>query len=443
VSVTPTRPELVRTIGRWTLAGLVLNAIVGSSVFGLPAVIAKTLGSASPWAWIFAAVGIGLIVACFAEVASRFGAAGGPYLYARAAFGRLTGIEIGWLAWLVRITASATNANLFIIYLAQFWPAAKDPLITRLILAAMIAPLVALNYRGVAAGARASSVLVVAKLLPLALFLLVGLAYLAAGAAVTPVPVAPAPLGQWLDAVLILGFAYGGFEAALVPMGEARNPQRDAPFALFVALATCATIYTLTQVVVVATLADPGAYERPLAAAGQVLMGPAGAVVMTFGALVSIYGYLAGTMVNVPRITYAMAVAGDLPAGLGAIHPVHRTPHVSLLLYAGAVWLLAASGSFVQNLTLSAVSRLFTYGVICLALPVLRRRERAGDRAVGHPRFRLPGGWLIPAASLAFSVVLATRMTAREAWITCGVLAFGILNWLWARERVPVAEAVA
>ena len=437
------RPELVRSIGRWTLAGLVLNAIIGSSVFGLPAVIARTLGPASPWAWVFAAAGIGLIVACFAEVASRFGGAGGPYLYARAAFGRLTGIEIGWLAYLVRITASATNANLFIIYLAQFWPAAKDPVTTRLILAAMIAPLAALNFRGVAGGARASSVLIVAKLLPLGLFLLVGLAHLVSHGAVTPAAIAPAPLGSWLDAVMILGFAYGGFEAALVPLGEARDPRRDAPFALFMALATCATVYTLTQVVVVGTLAEPGAYERPLAAAGEVLMGPAGAVLMSIAALVSIYGYLAGTMVNVPRLTYAMAEEGDLPAGLGAIHPVFRTPWVSLLLYAGLVWLLAASGSFVQNLTLSAVSRLFTYGVICLALPALRRRERMGDATVGHPWFTLSGGWLIPATSLVFSVVLATRMTSREAWITCGVLAFGLLNWLWARGRVRVAEAAA
>jgi APA family basic amino acid/polyamine antiporter len=440
--VTSPRPELVRTIGRWTLAGLVLNAIIGSSVFGLPAVIARKLGSASPWAWIFAAAGIGLIVACFAEVASRFGGSGGPYLYARTAFGRLTGIEIGWLAYLVRITASASNANLFLIYLAQFWPGVKEPLASRLVLAAIIAPLAMLNYRGVAAGARASSILIVAKLLPLALFIAAGLMHLARAGAVTPAAMAPAPIGSWLDAVMILGFAYGGFEAAVVPMGEARNPRRDAPFALFVALATCATVYTLTQVVVVATLAEPGAFERPLAAAGEVLFGPMGAVLMSVAALVSIYGYLAGTMVNVPRITYAMAEEGDLPAWVGAVHPVFRTPWISLAIYAGIVWLLSASGSFVQNLTLSAISRLFIYGTISLALPALRRREQQGDASAGQPWFRLRAGGLIAAASLAFTVVLATRMTSREAWITAAVLVLGVVNWVWARGRIaPLAAA--
>jgi basic amino acid/polyamine antiporter, APA family len=438
VTSSPVRAELVRTIGRWTMAGLVLNAIIGSSVFGLPAVIAKKLGSASPWAWILAAAGVGFIVACFAEVASRFGGSGGPYLYARTAFGRLAGIEIGWLAYLVRITASATNANLFIIYLAQFWPAVQEPVTARLVLAAIIIPLALLNYRGVAAGARASSVLIVAKLLPLGLFIAVGLLHLARAGVVTPATMAPAPVGSWLDAVMILGFAYGGFEAAVVPMGEARNPRRDAPFALFVALATCTTVYTLTQVVVVGTLADAGSFERPLAAAGAVLMGPAGAVLMSIAALVSIYGYLAGTMVNVPRITYAMAEEGDLPAWVGAVHPVFRTPWISLFTYAGIVWLLAASGSFVQNLTLSAVSRLFIYGTISLALPVLRRHERQGDLSAGQPWFRLPAGTLIAVASLSFTVVLATRMTTREAGITCAVLALGLANWSWARGRPAV-----
>jgi APA family basic amino acid/polyamine antiporter len=435
VTVTPTHPELVRSIGRWTLAGLVLNAIIGSSVFGLPAVIARQLGAASPWAWVFAAAGIGLIVACFAEVASRFGGAGGPYLYARTAFGRLAGIEIGWLAYLVRVTASATNANLFVIYLAQFWPGAPSPVTARVILAAIIVPLAALNYRGVAAGARISSILVIAKLLPLGLFLLVGLSRLATHGAVTPAAGAPASLGGWLDAVMILGFAYGGFEAAVVPMGEAKNPRRDAPFALFVALATCALVYTLTQVVVVATLPDAGSFERPLAAAGEVLLGPVGAVLMSVAALVSVYGYLAGTMVNVPRITYAMAEEGDLPGWAGAVHPRFRTPWISLFIYAGIVWLLAASGSFVKNLTLSAVSRLFIYGAICLSLPRLRRQERAGASSAAQAWFRIPGGWLIPAAALAFTAVLATRMTAREGWITGAVLVLGGANWLWARQR--------
>ena len=114
---------LIRAMGRWTLTALVINSIIGSGIFGLPSVVAGYLGKQSPLAYLVAAAGIGVVIACFAEVASQFGAAGGPYLYAREAFGRFIGIEIGWLLLLVRLTAAAAAANLFTNYLAEFWPA--------------------------------------------------------------------------------------------------------------------------------------------------------------------------------------------------------------------------------------------------------------------------------------------------------------------------------
>src|SRR5579859_1138067 len=100
-------PTLVRAIGRWSLAALTINCIIGSGVFGLPSVISGFAGNASPFAWIFTAATTGLIMACFAEVSSRFDQSGGVYLYSRAAFGRTTGVAIAWLSWLGRLTAAA------------------------------------------------------------------------------------------------------------------------------------------------------------------------------------------------------------------------------------------------------------------------------------------------------------------------------------------------
>ncbi|HEU4474663.1 MAG TPA: APC family permease, partial [Gemmatimonadales bacterium] len=293
---------------------------MGSSVFGLPSVIGGRLGGASPWAWIVAALGMTLVVAAFAEVASRFSRAGGTYLYARAAFGRLAGIEMAWLTYLVRLTAAATNANLFIIYLAEFWPRATAPLESRVLLAAVLLPLAAANYRGIRGGVTTSSAFAAAKLVPLVLFVVAGLAVIGMGGEVhVSPPVERRDAGVWLEAILLLVFAYGGFESALLPLGEAKNPRRDAPLALFTALGLCALLYTLVQVVVIAVLADPAASDRPLAAAAQVFLGPVGAGLMAGGALVSVYGYLAASMVNVPRLTYAMAAEGDLPPKLGAV----------------------------------------------------------------------------------------------------------------------------
>ena len=425
-------PTLLRVIGRWGLAALMLNGVIGSSVFGLPSVIAGKLGSASPWAWLVAALGIGVVVACFAEVASRFGQAGGPYLYGRAAFGRLAGIEMGWVAYLVRLTAAATNANLFVIYLGEFWPGTQAPLASRLVLAALIAPLAAVNYRGVTPGARLSGILLLLKLVPLCFFVLAGLALLLPDAAFAASQ--PVPHGNWLDAILLLVFAYGGFEAALIPLGEARDPERDAPFALFVTLGVCAILYSLVQVVVLAALADPAASQRPLAAAAREFLGPGGAILMAAAALLSVYGYLAGAMVNVPRLTYAMAAEGDLPARFASIHPRFQSPGFSVVVYAILVWLLAASGGFLSNLSLSAVSRLFTYGVVCGALPRLRALDRRGNTGRGA-RFHLPGGEVWAMIGIGFALTLATRMTRQEFGLMALTLLLGLINWWWARSR--------
>jgi APA family basic amino acid/polyamine antiporter len=429
------QPKLYQAIGRLALIGLVLNAVIGSSVFGLPSVIGARLGGASPWAWLAAGAGMALVVACFAEVASRFGQAGGPYLYTRVAFGRIVGIEMAWLTYLVRLTAAATNANLFVIYLAEFWPPATGPTASRVVLALVLLPLAIANYRGVGFGLTVSNTFTVAKLVPLGIFVIAGIGLLF-GDAAGPAPQSPTVgIGEWLQVILLLVFAYGGFEAALVPLAEAKDPRRDAPVALFAALGICALVYTLVQAIVVAALDDPGASPRPLAAAAQVLLGSGGATLMALGALVSVYGYLAGAMLNVPRLTYAMAEQGDLPPRLGEVHSRFRTPHVSVMLYATLVWAFAAAGSFLQNLTLSAVSRLFTYGAVCAALVVLRRKGRAGPQDLNPAWFRLPAGQTAAILGVVFSAALAFRMNERELVVLGGTLLVGLVHWRLMRGK--------
>jgi len=416
---------LVRAIGRWTLAGLVLNATIGSGIFGLPSVVSAQMGRAAPWAYLVAAAGVGVIMACFAEVGSRFREAGGPYLYAREAFGRFAGIQVAWVAWLVRLTAAAANANLFVIYLAEFWPAASERLPRLLILTLLVGFLAAVNYRGVKSGARVSNFFIVAKLLPLTLFALLGLIFLRAGATASPSSASP---GAWLDAVLVLVFAYGGFEAALFPMGEAKDPRRDVPFALFTGLAVMTVLYTLVQIGVQAGLAAPQTTDRPLAAAAAGIVGAWGAVLMTVGALVSVYGYLGSMMLNVPRLTFALAERADFPPFFARVHPRFRTPHISIVAFALMVWGLAVAGTFRWNVTLSAVARLFTYAPTCAA--VLAFRKKRPDQAA----FLMPAGKLAAVLGVAFSLMLVTRMGWSELMIVAVTFALASLNWIWARR---------
>jgi amino acid transporter len=422
--------QLVRAIGRWSLTALVVNSVIGSGVFGLPSTVAGLLGTFSPVAVLLAGAGMGVIFGCFAEVASRFQQAGGPYLYARAAFGRGMGIQMAWMLLLGQAAAPAANANLFVIYLGEFWPHARDPFPRALILTILVGVLALINVRGVRAGTQVSNFFTAAKLLPLFAVIGMGLFVLRAhSGGISPAAPAAVTAGQWLKAVLLLVFAYGGFETALAPMGEAKDPRRDAPFALFAALVACTVIYALIQWVVVGVLPDAAHSDRPLADVARIAVGSFGAALVAVGALISFYGYLSAKILGMPRVTFALAEQGDFPEVFAAIHPRFHTPYVSILVFAALVWVFALSGEFKWNVTLSAVARLLYYGVCCAALPVLRRKQ------IGDAGFRLPAGNLVAGLAVLLCAVLVTRVDFGQSLILLATIAIGVLNWLTVRNR--------
>ncbi|HSR16174.1 MAG TPA: APC family permease [Gemmatimonadales bacterium] len=432
----------VRSIGRWSLAALVLNGIIGSGVFALPGTVAERLGWLSLLAFVAAALLAGAIILCFAEVSSRFDRAGGPYLYAQEAFGRFAGLQMAWMSYFVRVASAAVQVNLLTVYLAEFWPPASTRVGGAVVSAVLLGFLAFVNVRGVRAGAGMSNLFAVAKIVPLLIFALLGVLWVVQGKTVAaPIPTTDTA-GGWLQVLLLLMFSYGGFEAALVPLGESKDPRRDAPFALLVGLGTVVVIYLLVQVTVLATLAEPGASDRPLAAAARVLLGGSGAVFMTLAALISVYGWGASNMLNVPRLTMAMSERGDLPGFFGKIHPRFHTPYVSILVFAGLVFLLSLQGNLLQNITLSTVSRLLTYGLICAAVPVFRRWDSTAPGRIEPAAFRMPAGYLIAGIGILTSLVLVTRMNGREAvWLGVMIL-IGAIHWVVVRGR-PEREATS
>jgi amino acid transporter len=414
---------LVRAIGSWSLVALTVNSIIGSGIFGLPSVVAGLVGKISPLAVLFAGAEMAVIMACYAEVASYFHEAGGPYLYARAAFGRMMGIQTAWMLCLGQVAAPAANANLFVIYLGEFWPHAKDPLPRFVILTVLVGVLAIINFRGVRGGAQVSNVFTAAKLIPLFAVIVLGGAVMLAHHASVPAATAHPSTGDWLKAMLLLVFAYGGFETALAPMSEAKNPRRDVPFALFAAGLACTVIYALIQVVVVGTLPDAAHSDRPLADVARLALGNFGAGLVAVGALVSFYGYLSAKILSMPRVTFALAEQGDFPRAFAAVHPRFRTPYVSLLVFATLIWGFALMGEFKWNLTLSAIARLFYYAVGCAALPVLRRKRPDGAL------FRLPGGTLFAAVGIGICLVLMSQVDFGQSMILIATVVIALVNW--------------
>ncbi len=431
----PTQPSpegLLRGIRKWDLVAVAINGIIGAGIFGLPAKVFALIGSYSLIAFIVCALVVTLIILCFAEVGSRFDATGGPYLYAREAFGPTVAFEVGWLIWLARLTAFAANCNLMVSYLAFFWPSANSPIPRALLIIAVVISLTALNVFGVRQAANASNVFTVGKLIPMLIFIAVGLFFLNPRAFVLG---ALPSTGAFSQSVLLLIYAFSGFEMAAIPAGEVRNPQKNLPRALLIATAVVAFTYILIQVVCIGTLPELAGSTKPLADAGQRFMGTTGAAIISVGAIISIAGNLNIVLLSGSRVPFAIAEQKQLPSAFARIHRRFFTPHVAILITAAVMLVLTLKSSFVTALTISAIARLVTYAVTCAALPVLRRRS-----GVPMAMFKVRGGPIIAVAALILAVWLLANSTPNEKYTSLIAAALGMAVYLGYRALQHYGE---
>ena len=422
-----TEAGLVRGIRRWDLVALIINSMVGAGIFVLPARAFGLIGPYSLVAFVVCALVVALIILCFAEVGSRFKETGGPYLYARETFGPAAGFQVGWMFWLARLTSSATNCNLLVVYLGHFWPAANGGGWRAAVVTFVIVSLTAINYVGVRNATLVSNLFAVGKLLPLLLFVAVGVFYIdPANFHTTATPDA----GSFSSAVMLLVYAFTGFENASVPTGEVRDPRRNMPAAILIAVGIVALFYISIQAVSVGTLPGLAASPRPIADASAVFLGAAGASLIVAGAVVSIIGNLNAGVLTTSRLPFAMSENGELPAALSSTHARFHTPHVAILLTSALLLALTLASTVMAALTLSTIARLLAYAATCLALPVLRRRAAAPDAL-----FRVPFGVGVAVAALLLCVWLLSQVKFEEALQALIAVAAGLVVYAFFRRK--------
>jgi len=419
-------PSLLRAVSRWSIVALALNDVIGSGVYlSNPKEAAELLGPASVWAILAAGVAVLLLVLCFAEAGSLFDTPGSGYVYTRAAFGEFVGFEVGWMTWVARITSVAGLSVGFARVVGFLWEGARTGLGRGLMIALPVILLTWINIRGIRSGARTAVILTWGKILPLALLVSVGL-FFVDWHRVFPVPIPPA--GSLGAAALVVLFAYSGFENTAAPAGEFKNPRRDVPFALITQILIVTAIYTSVQLVAIGLIPNLGSSDTPLADAARRIMGPAGGLILTVGAALSVLGTNNNTILAGPRYLYALAQTGRLTRVLARVHPRYRTPYVAILVQTGIALPLALTGTFRSLVELSVIARLATYIGTAAAVPVLRRKMPETERS-----FRLPGGALIPALALLMCFYFLSQATARQ--LLSGALALGVGALIYVARR--------
>ena len=406
--------RLVRAIGVWGLAASIVNVTVGGGIFRLPAGVASSLGAAAPLAYLVCTVAMALIVICFADAGSRVSMTGGPYAYVETAFGPFVGFLCGALLWVGMTFALSAVSAFFADSLVALVPALGQTG-KRVALVLTLAGLAAANARGVRGVTRVNVMFTVAKLLPLLLLIVVGA--LAMRGENLRVATEPTTEGVARASLLLL-FAFLGVESALVPSGEVKEPARTVPIAIFLAMGAVALLYVAVQVVAQGLLGDRLAGDpTPLASAAAVAMGPAGRSLILIGSVVSMFGYVSGMTLAVPRMLFAFGRDGFLPAPIAAVHPVWRTPHVAIVVQTVIVIAFGLFGIFESLAVAANVTMLVVYAACCLAAVRLRR---LGVQGGGIP-FRVPGAGVAPWLALGVIGWLLWELQPDE-WIAAGVI---------------------
>ncbi len=388
------RVSLRRALGRWDLTAIGINQVIGGAIFLMPAPVAAQLGDWSVVGFVLAGMASLLVALCFAEVSSRFESTGGPSLYARAAFGRFAGFEVGWMQWFTRASSQASIMAGIAVALGYYWPAVTAGWPRHLLLTAVTTTLAWINVRGIRQSAWVVNALTIGKLVPLALFILIGLAF------VEPSRLTSLPLITWRHAstaALMLIFVYGGYDVVPVPAGEAIDPQRHVPFALVTTILSVTAVMTLTQIVAQGVLPDLAAHKTPIADAAAVMIGGGGALLV----------------------------------GVGSVVARFRTPANAVIVTSAVALLLALSGSWEKLAVVSALARLVTYTGACASTLRLRSLSSRGVPEVRPATFIAPLGPGIPIIAIAVSLAVIAGASRQQllgggAALAAGAALFGV-----------------
>lgn len=434
---------LKRVIGIPALAATIVNGILGAGIYVLPAIVSIRLGAAGILGYLFCGIMLIAIILCYMEIGSKINTSGGSYIYVEKAFGPFAGFVANWLysfGW--GILGSAALMNVIADSFAVLFPVFSNPFVRALLYFVLLGTMVWVNVRGAKQSVKLLEYITIIKLIPLVAIIIFGFSQVKMSNLHWQHWPHLSTLGQ---TVLVLFFAFAGFETALGASGEIKNPKRTIPFGVLLGAAIVFLFYVLIQTVTQGVLgpAISAFKDAPLAAVAQNIVGPAGTTVLLVAAMISCLGNVGGDVLNTPRLLFAGANDGLFPRFLAKVHPRFATPYLAVITYAGLIFLFSVSGGFKELAVLASGAILLIYLSVILATVRLRTKKgQAVERT-----FKVPGGLLIPLIGIAAICWLLSHLSAKEILSTIVfiliICMIYFLMKIFQKKKVPIDTAAA
>lgn len=369
-------------LSTFDVTNLVIGAIIGADIYIVSGIASGLVGPASILAWIVAGIFAMVIAMCFADCVMLLPRVGGPYAYAKEAFGKFAGFMTGWSLWLAEWSALAVFPVAFALYVNFFVPLSlwQDILVKFL----FILFLTATNYFGIKAAGRANDVLTIAKLAPLFIFMFFGFMFLFLhphNFLANYQPLLPLGFSGFGKALILIFFAYLGFELATLPANEIENPKKTISQAILLGVGFVMVFYFVTNFLISGIInwsqlagdATPLATAMNRALSSFSALGFFAAALIGIGALLSISGSDESGTIGTSRLSYAMAADGLFPHSFAKLHPKYKTPYVALLFQSATAFAASIFGSVTQLISFSVFCILIAYFATCLALAKIRK----------------------------------------------------------------------
>lgn len=408
--------------GFWSIVLLGINAIIGSGIFLLPNKAYSIIGPKSMLVILFDALLVASLALCFAEASGYFKKNGGPYIYAKEAFGEFVGFEVGFMKWAISIIAWAAMAAAFAQALGNIWAPAQETVTKNIIITIVLVGLGFLNYLGVNISKVLNNIITIGKLLPLLMFCSVGIFFINGGnfQATAEVAAKAAEPGAFAAAAILIFYAFTGFESIAVAAEDMENPEKNIPKAIIVVIGIVSIFYLIIMGVSIGTLGDKLALSSaPIADATGMFLGSIGASIVAAGTIISIGGINIAASFITPRSGVALAEDGLLPRVI-AKQSKHGTPGYAILITVVLALFLSWSGSFSTLAAISVISRFAQYLPTCVAILVLRKRKDLTTT------FEVPFGPVIPIVAVSVSLWMLSKASLYKILFGLGGLAVGI-----------------
>jgi APA family basic amino acid/polyamine antiporter len=413
------------------LTNIIVGSIVGADIYIASAITAGMIGPFAIVVWLIAGICATTIALVFAYCSYYVTGVGGPFVFVSEAFDEFYGFLTGWSMWIAEILALPVFAIAFVKYLQYVFPLQfyQEVLVKGLFLFT----LTFINVIGVKAAGKVNDILTIVKLIPLVLLIFGGILFFILNPEVIRtnyVPFTPLGLHNFGSVLVLIFWAYVGFELGTLPASEVRNPKKTIPKAIISGMMIVTFFYLLTNFVVYGTVNwfKLAATSTPLVDVAVIIFGTTGAVIMTIGALVSVSGSDESGVLTTARLSYAMSIYGLFPRVFSKIHFRFGTPYMALLIHGTLAFILSIYSEIPKLISFAVFNLSFSFILTCLALIILKKDTKKD----------LHGQDILPWIGIGICLYLIYSTTLSDKILGSMVIVFGIFLYIFFSPKTDI-----